>query len=67
MRTVHILVLRLFVDPAQPRCLRGALRSVPDGEEVTFAGEQALLQLLRSLVDEEPTEPTRLDVDRDRP
>jgi hypothetical protein len=51
MRTVHVFVLRLFVDSEQPCCLRGALRSVPDGETCSFVDEHALLALLRQMAD----------------
>jgi hypothetical protein len=51
MRTVHVFVLRLFVDSEQPCCLHGALRSVPDGETCSFVDEHALLALLRQMAD----------------
>jgi hypothetical protein len=51
MHTVQVFVLRLFVDSEQPDGLRGALRSVPDGETQPFADEQTLLALLRQMAD----------------
>lgn len=49
MRTIQTFVLRLFIDRTEPGVLRGALRSVADAREWTFADVQALLALLRKL------------------
>jgi hypothetical protein len=46
MRTIRVFVLRLLVDPAEAKVLRGALQAVPEGETMPFADEQALLALL---------------------
>jgi hypothetical protein len=46
MRTIRVFVLRLLVDPAEPKVLRGALQAMPEGETMPFADAQALLALL---------------------
>jgi hypothetical protein len=51
MGTVRVIVLRLFVDAAQPGRLAGSLRCVPDGHALTFAGAGALLAALRGQPD----------------
>jgi hypothetical protein len=50
MHTIQVFVLRLFVDSENPQVLRGAVRSVPDGETHPFRDEQALLALLRRMI-----------------
>lgn len=52
MHTIRTFILRLLVDPAEPETLRGALQALPEGEPERFAGEQALLTLLRRLTDQ---------------
>ncbi|MCX8006111.1 MAG: hypothetical protein N2688_14340 [Burkholderiaceae bacterium] len=47
MRTVQTFILRLLVDPAEPKALRGALQPLPEGEVQFFQDENALLALLR--------------------
>jgi hypothetical protein len=50
MRTIRTFILRLLVDSDEPEALRGALQPVPEGETQPFAGDQALLILLRRMV-----------------
>lgn len=52
MGTVRVIVLRLFVDPARPGRLAGALRRVPDGLTLPFGGEAELLAALRRLAED---------------
>ncbi|MDW8319694.1 MAG: hypothetical protein RMN53_17850 [Anaerolineae bacterium] len=47
MRTVQTFILRLLVDPAEPKALRGALQPLPEGEVQFFQDENTLLDLLR--------------------
>lgn len=52
MRTVQTFILRLLIDPAEPKALRGALQPVPEGEAQPFADAQTLLTLLRRIAAE---------------
>jgi hypothetical protein len=52
MRQIQTYILRVFVDPAEPEALRGALQPVPEGETQPFASDWALLTLLRQLASE---------------
>lgn len=47
MRIIQTFILRLLVDPAEPKALRGALQPVPEGEPQPFTDEDGLLTLLR--------------------
>lgn len=49
MRRTATYILRLLLDSDDRDALRGALRSVAHGEELTFASEAALLTLLRQM------------------
>ena len=66
MHTVQVFVLRLFVDSEQPDGLRGALRSVPDGQMQPFADEQALLVLLRQMAGRASFEPEPAEASQDQ-
>ena len=66
MHTIHVFVLRLFVDSEHPHCLRGALRSVPDGQMQPFADEQALLVLLRQVTGHASFEPEPAEASQDQ-
>ncbi|MCX7682400.1 MAG: hypothetical protein N2508_10660 [Anaerolineae bacterium] len=46
MRTTQTFVLHLLTDTDEPQALRGTLRLVASGEEVTFTDGPALLTLL---------------------
>jgi len=50
MRSIRTCILRLFVDPATPQELRGALQTMPESESYTFADEQGLLAALWEIV-----------------
>ena len=52
MRSTQTFILRLLVDTDDPKRLRGAIRSIIQGEDRPFADDAALLSLLRSLMDE---------------
>ncbi len=54
MRKTNVYVLRLVVDEAEPGALRGMLRNVKTGEEISFSNEQALLKLLRERTAQPP-------------
>lgn len=50
VRTIHTLILRLFVDSDHPGALRGALYAVAEqAEPLPFRDEKALLAYLRHL------------------
>jgi len=49
MRTIRTFILRLLVDTEEPQALRGAVRSVPNDDECSFADGQSLLALLHRL------------------
>ncbi len=49
MHTVRTFILRLLVDPDEPRALRGSLQPVPEGEAQPFADEGALLTILHQM------------------
>ncbi|MBN1643106.1 MAG: hypothetical protein JXA09_17870 [Anaerolineae bacterium] len=49
MSAIRTFILRLWVEPARPEALRGALQPMPEGEACPFAGEEALLALLRQM------------------
>ena len=55
MRSTQTFILRLLVDTEDPKRLRGAIRSVIDGEERPFSGDAALLSLLHTLADDTQT------------
>lgn len=49
MRSVRIVIIRLLVDAKAPETLRGTLQVIPEDEARAFAGEDALLALLRQI------------------
>ncbi|MEW5988069.1 MAG: hypothetical protein AB1791_15660 [Chloroflexota bacterium] len=50
MRTTQTYVLRLLVDRDEPAALRGVIRCVATGEELSFTDEQSLLTTLLTLL-----------------
>jgi hypothetical protein len=54
MRTTRTFILRLLADTDDPQALRGMLRTVGGAEEHTFADGQALLALLRQMIERVP-------------
>lgn len=59
VRTIHTLILRLFIDSDQPAVLRGALYALGDrAEPLPFQDEEALLVYLKRLAaDPLPVDP----------
>jgi hypothetical protein len=55
MRSTQTYILRLLIDTDDPKRLRGSIRSVIDGEERPFSGDETLLSLLHAWVDDSNT------------
>ncbi len=49
LHAIRVLILRLWVDPAEPEALRGTLKSVPEGDAQPFVGDEELLTAIRRL------------------
>jgi hypothetical protein len=56
MHALHVLVLRMLVDTSDPHALRGCLRQVPDGSDLTFSDEKGLLALLHQVAEKGKSE-----------
>ena len=52
MRAIQTYILRLFVDSDVPECLRGSLQALTEPDTRPFAGEQTLLEILHTFVNE---------------
>jgi hypothetical protein len=52
MRAIQTYILRLLVDSEASRHLRGSLQALTEPQTRPFADEQALLDVLHTLVDE---------------
>ncbi|MGC8874749.1 MAG: hypothetical protein ACP5SI_09945 [Chloroflexia bacterium] len=60
MRAVRTFILRILVNSAEPRVLRGDVRPMPEGESRPFTNEEALLALPHLLLSQdEPTSSAR--------
>jgi hypothetical protein len=55
LRTIHVFMLRVLVDPDQPCQLVGTILQVPLGETIAFHNEQELLRSIFHLM--KPVDP----------